>query len=111
MPLYVVRHLNAQSEELPCLLQLEDEYAAMYFNIVHGRRLGRRFTTEKCGDASADYRLVATEFDERGFAAAEREIELYELTEAPGRKAREAPARTMAAESGVRRDAGRHAMG
>ena len=66
MPHYVVRHLAGQFEELSCLVQLEDESAAMYFNIIHGAGLGRRFTTEKLGKASADYLPVATKLDERG---------------------------------------------
>jgi len=67
MPLYIARHLTGPFGEPPCgLVQLEDAYAAMYFNIIHGAGLGRRFTTEKLGKASADYLPVATKLDERG---------------------------------------------
>jgi len=78
MPHYVVRNVNGRSEELSCLVQLEDECAAMYFNIVHGARLRRRFTTETLGEPSAEYLLVARDFDATGVAA-EREIELFKL--------------------------------
>ena len=78
MPDYVVRSLNGTPEELPCLVQLEDECAAIYFNIIHGSRLRRRFTTERLGEPCADYRLVARHYDASG-GAAEREIELFEF--------------------------------
>jgi hypothetical protein len=79
MPLYAVRHLAGSLEEMPCLLQLEDECAAMYFNIVHGARLRRRFTTSRTGRPCRDYLLVARDVDPRGLSA-EREIALFELT-------------------------------
>ena len=41
IPLYTVRHLAEELEELSCFRQLEDESAAMYFNIVHGAKLRR----------------------------------------------------------------------
>jgi hypothetical protein len=34
MPFYKVRHLVGELEEHPCLQQLEDECAAMYFNVI-----------------------------------------------------------------------------
>jgi hypothetical protein len=49
IPHYVVRRLSGEFEELPCFRQLEDESAALYFNVVHGAKLRRRFTTEKSG--------------------------------------------------------------
>lgn len=79
MPLYVVRHLAEEFEELPCLLQLEDECAAMYFNIVHGAKAGRRFTTQELGERCADYLLVAQEVKALG-SIEEREIALFDLT-------------------------------
>jgi hypothetical protein len=79
MPLYVVRHLGEEREELPCFLQLEDEGAAMYFNIVHGRKVRRRFTTERVGDKCTDYVLVARESGTGGLVR-EREISLFNLT-------------------------------
>jgi len=78
-PLYVVRHLGGECEELPCFLQLEDEGAAMYFNIVHGAKVRRRFTTERVGDKCTDYVLVAREAGTGGFVG-EREISLFNLT-------------------------------
>ena len=79
MPLYVVRRVGGEREELPCFLQLEDEGAAMYFNIVHGRKVRRRFTTERVGDKCTDYVLVARESGTGGFVR-EREISLFNLT-------------------------------
>jgi hypothetical protein len=79
MPLYVVRHIGEEREELPCFLQLEDEGAAMYFNIVHGRKVRRRFTTERVGDKCTDYVLVARESGTGGDVR-EREISLFNLT-------------------------------
>jgi hypothetical protein len=79
MPHYVVRHLAGQCEELSCLIQLEDESAAMYFNIVHGVNVRRRFTTENSGKRCEDYLLVAR--DIRAFGATEeREITLFDVT-------------------------------
>jgi hypothetical protein len=79
MPLYVVRRVGGEHEELPCFLQLEDEGAAMYFNIVHGKKVHRRFTTERVGDKCTDYVLVAKESGAGGFVR-EREISLFNLT-------------------------------
>jgi hypothetical protein len=79
MPLYAVRHLSGEFEELPCLLQLEDECAAMYFNIVHGVRLRRRFTTAKIGEPCEEYLLVARDVNALGLTEG-REIALFELT-------------------------------
>jgi hypothetical protein len=79
MPLYAVRDLAGRFEELPCLVQLEDEGAAMYFNIVHGAKLRRRFTTENNNRPCQDYLLVARDVDALGLTA-EREIALFELT-------------------------------
>jgi hypothetical protein len=79
MPHYVVRHLAGQFEELSCLIQLEDENAAMYFNIIHGANVRRRFTTRKFGKRCEDYLLVAR--DTRAFGVTEeREITLFEVT-------------------------------
>jgi hypothetical protein len=76
MPLYVVRHLGEKFEELSCFRQLEDEGAAMYFNIVHGAKVRRRFTAESVGDKCTDYVLVAKEAGTGGFIE-EREIALF----------------------------------
>jgi hypothetical protein len=78
MPYYLVRHLAEQLEEVPCLVQLEDECAAMYFNIVHGASHRRRFTTAQHGKPCADYLLIARDIQPQGLAA-EREIALFEL--------------------------------
>ena len=75
MPLYVVRHLGGDFEELSCFQQLEDESAAMYFNIIHGAKVRRRFTTERAGDKCTDYVLVAKEAGTGG--CKEREIALF----------------------------------
>lgn len=79
MPYYLVRHLAEQIEEVPCLVQLEDECAAMYFNIVHGARHRRRFTTAEHGKPCVDYLLIARDIKSQGLTA-EREIALFELT-------------------------------
>jgi hypothetical protein len=79
MPFYAVRDRAGRFEELPCLLQIEDEGAAMYFNIVHGGRLHRRFTTQNNNRPCQDYLLVARNVDALG-STAEREITLFELT-------------------------------
>jgi hypothetical protein len=76
MPLYIVRHLGGDFEELSCFRQLEDESAAMYFNIIHGGKVRRRFTTERAGDRCADYVLVAKEAGTDG-CSEEREIALF----------------------------------
>ena len=78
MPYYLVRHVAGQREELPCLIQLEDENAAMYFNIIHGAKHRRRFTTAENGKRCADYLLMARDIKPRGMTA-ERQIALFEL--------------------------------
>ena len=78
MPYYSVRHLAGQFEELPCLIQLEDENAAMYFNIIHGARVRRRFTTRSNGKRCADYLLVAENIKPCG-STEQREVALFEL--------------------------------
>jgi len=79
MPYYLVRHLAGQFEDVPCLVPLEDECAAMYFNVIHGARHRRRFTTTKSGETCEDYRLVAMDIKPEGLTG-EREIALFELT-------------------------------
>ncbi len=76
MPDYAVRHRGGRLEEWPCLIQIEDECAAMYFNIVHGAKVRRRFTTEKLGQRCADYVLIAREAGAGG-SIEEREIALF----------------------------------
>ena len=78
MPYYLVRQIAGQREELPCLIQLEDENAAMYFNIIYGAKLRRRFTTRKNDRRCADYLLVAQDIKSRGLTE-EREVALFEL--------------------------------
>jgi len=78
MPEYLVRHLADGSEELPCFIQIEDESAAIYFNVIHGSKLHRRFTTEGVGKACEDYLLIAREFHRDG-STREREIALFDL--------------------------------
>jgi hypothetical protein len=79
IPHYVVRHLAGKFEELSCFQQLEDESAALYFNIVHGAKVRRRFTTQKSGEPCADYVLVARETGPGG-CAEEREIPLFDAS-------------------------------
>jgi hypothetical protein len=76
---YKIRRVAGNSEELSCLQQLEDECAAMYFNIVHGAKLRRRFTTEAAGKRCEDYILVAEELSDVAGQAKEREIPLFEI--------------------------------
>jgi hypothetical protein len=76
---YVVRHLAGEFEELSCFRQLEDESAALYFNIVHGAKLRRRFTTQGSGEQCADYVLVARATGTGGLIE-EREIALFEAS-------------------------------
>lgn len=78
MPYYFVRHLAGQFEELPCLIQLEDECAAMYFNIIHGAKVRRRITTADSGRLCEDYLLVARDIKRPGLTE-EREIRLFEI--------------------------------
>jgi hypothetical protein len=79
MPHYAVRHLAGQFEELSCLVQLEDENAAMHFNIVHGAKVCRRLTTKNTGRPCKEYLLVARDFRATGLMV-EREIALFDLT-------------------------------
>ena len=59
IPHYTIRHLAGAHEELSCFRQLEDESAALYFNIVHGAKVRRRFTTTRSGVPCTDYVLIA----------------------------------------------------
>jgi hypothetical protein len=79
MPEYAVRRRAGQLQEWPCLIQIEDECAAMYFNIIYGARMRRRFTTAETGKPCEDFSLVARDCMVSG-AAEEREIALFELT-------------------------------
>lgn len=79
IPHYIVRHLSGECEELSCFRQLEDESAAMYFNIIHGKKLRRRFTTQGLGQRCADYVLIAREAGSGGFIE-EREIALFDAS-------------------------------
>src|SRR5258705_13317462 len=76
IPFYIVRHLAGELEELSCFRQLEDESAAMYFNIVHGAKVRRRFTTQESGEQCADYVLIARAPGTDGFIEA-RKSSLY----------------------------------
>ncbi len=79
MPIYLVRHLADRVEELSCFIQLEDESAAMYFNVIHGSKHRRRFTTETNGRRCEDYVLIAKEVGSNG-SMEERAIALFDLT-------------------------------
>jgi hypothetical protein len=79
IPFYIVRHLAGEFEELSCFRQLEDESAALYFNIVHGAKVRRRFTTQRSGEQCADYVLVARATGTDGLIE-EREIALFEAS-------------------------------
>jgi hypothetical protein len=79
IPFYIVRHLAGEFEELSCFRQLEDESAALYFNIVHGAKVRRRFTTQRSGEQCADYVLVARGIGTDGFIE-EREIALFDAS-------------------------------
>jgi len=76
IPHYIVRHLAGECEELSCFRQLEDESAALYFNIIHGAKVRRRFTTQESGEQCTDYVLVAQETAAGGLIN-EREITLF----------------------------------
>jgi hypothetical protein len=80
MPTYKVRRLANDCEELPCLQQLEDECAAMYFNVIYGAKVHRRFTTEQVGKKCEDYVLVAQEDGTAAGLTEEREIPLFDIT-------------------------------
>ena len=77
IPHYTIRHLAGAHEELSCFRQLEDESAALYFNIVHGAKVCRRFTTSKLGAPCTDYVLIARE-NGNGGAINERTIALFD---------------------------------
>jgi hypothetical protein len=79
LPTYLVRHLAGNYEELSCFMQLEDESAAMYFNIVHGSKLRRKFTTENSGKRCEDYVLIAREIKTDG-SMEDRAVTLFDLT-------------------------------
>jgi hypothetical protein len=79
IPFYIVRHLAGEFEELCCFRQLEDESAALYFNIVHGAKVRRRFTTQRSGEQCADYVLVARATGTCGLIE-EREIALFDAS-------------------------------
>jgi hypothetical protein len=59
---------------------LEDECAAMYFNVIYGAKVRRRFTTEKIGTKCADYVLVAREEGAAAALVEESEIPLFDLS-------------------------------
>jgi hypothetical protein len=79
LPTYLVRHLAGNFEELSCFVQLEDESAAMYFNIIHGTKLRRKFTTETSGKRCKDYVLIAREIRTDG-SMEDRAVALFDLT-------------------------------
>ena len=79
LPTYLVRHLAGNLEELSCFVHLEDESAAMYFNIVHGSKLRRKFTTEHSGRRCDDYVLIAREIRTDG-STEDRAVALFDLT-------------------------------
>jgi hypothetical protein len=51
----------------------------MYFNIIHGSKLRRRFTTEGAGKACDDYLLIARDLRSDG-STRERALALFDLT-------------------------------
>ena len=79
LPTYLVRYLAGNFEELSCFVQLENESAAMYFNIVHGSKLRRKFTTENSGKRCEDYVLIAREIRIDG-SMEDRAVALFDLT-------------------------------
>ena len=79
MPNYTIRHLAGAREELSCFRQLEDESAALYFNIVHGAKVRRRFTTSESGAPCTDYVLIARENGNDGVIR-ERAIALFDAS-------------------------------
>jgi hypothetical protein len=80
MPFYKVCRLAGDFEELPCLQQLEDECAAMYFNVIYGAKVRRQFTTEQIGKKCEDYVLVAQDHETATGHPEEREIPLFDIT-------------------------------
>ena len=79
IPHYTIRHLAGAREELSCFRQLEGESAALYFNIVHGGKIRRRFTTSISGKPCMDYALIARE-DGDGGVVKERAIALFDAS-------------------------------
>jgi hypothetical protein len=79
LPTYLVRHLAGNFEELSCFMQLEDESAAMYFNIVHGSKLRRKSTTENSGKRCEDYVLIAREIRTDG-SMEDRAVAFFDLS-------------------------------
>ena len=79
IPHYTIRHLAGTREELSCFRQLEDESAALYFNIVHGAKVRRRFTTSRSGTPCTDYVLIARQ-EAAGGAVEERAIALFDAS-------------------------------
>jgi hypothetical protein len=79
MPHYAVRHLAGHFEEMSCQVQLEDENATIYFNIVHSEKVCRHFTTKNTGRPCKEYLLVAKDFSAAGLMV-EREIALFDST-------------------------------
>jgi hypothetical protein len=79
LPSYKVRRLAGGCEEFCCLQQLEDESAAMYFNVVHGAKVRRRFTTEPIGEHCRDYVLIAQVDGAGTDPLEEREIVLFDI--------------------------------
>jgi hypothetical protein len=51
----------------------------LYFNIVHGAKVRRRFTTQRSGEQCADYVLVARATGTGGLIE-EREIALFDAS-------------------------------
>jgi hypothetical protein len=51
----------------------------LYFNIVHGAKVRRRFTTQKSGEQCADYVLIAKAAGACGLTE-EREIALFDAS-------------------------------
>ena len=51
----------------------------MYFNVVHGAKVRRRFTTEPIGEQCRDYVLVARIDGADSDPLEEREISLFDI--------------------------------
>jgi len=75
IPFYIVRYLAGEFEELCCFRQLEDESAALYFNIVHGAKVRRQKSGEQCADSVLVARAAGT-----GGLIEEREIALFDAS-------------------------------
>jgi hypothetical protein len=52
----------------------------MYFNVIYGAKVRRRFTTEQIGRKCEDYVLVAQEDGTAAGRREEREIPLFDIT-------------------------------